>query len=211
MNTENNNELYHYGVLGMKWKNHKYVDYGNLRSNLSARIRRSNMSSTNKRIKSQSNELNQMNKYYEWMKKNNSNIQKSGSKIGNSKILTNIREHRMNKLKNKISNTKDSIKEDQQIMKHLTKTENNAMIKAKNKAFAKQVLLEAKNRYKESNKKYNKAFDKYVYGTPLVPISKNSKAANSENLKNMKTAASQLDIDREAYQKARKKYKNAKK
>lgn len=154
-------ELYHYGVLGMKWRHHKArYDYGSLGANISGRIRNGQLRNAKNRIRSDGKDLRSMTKNYEWMKKNHAEIKKSGSIIGNSRLLTSIRQHRMNKLKRKIGITKDSIKEDHQIVKELNKYESNARKKAQNKAAAKKILTEAKARYKSANKQYSKDFNK---------------------------------------------------
>lgn len=66
----------------------------------------------------------------------------------------------MNKLKKNIKLTKDSIKEDHQIVKELKKYEDTARKKVANKIAAKKILDEAKARYKEANKQYSKDFNK---------------------------------------------------
>lgn len=101
-----------------------------------------------------------MNSNYEWMKKNHADIKKSGSKIGNSKLLSSIREHRMNQLKKKMKITKASVKEDHQIVKELNGYEKAALKKAKGKETAKLALQKAKANYKEANKQYSKDFNK---------------------------------------------------
>ena len=202
-------ELYHYGIPGMKWKNHVYksYDYGSVGRNLAGRIRNSQMRSTKSRISSDSKALKKMNSNYKWMQKNHADLKKSGSKIANSKLLSGIRQHRMNQLKKKIGITKDSIREDHQIMKELKGYEKTARQRATNKAAAKKILAEAKTRYKQSNAQYNKAFDTYTRKGPLIGLTKEGRETNSKNFKNMETAAKQVDRDRTAYKKAKANYK----
>lgn len=149
-------ELYHYGIKGMKWKNHKYADYGSVGANLSGRIRNSLMRSTNKRMKTDSKTLNKMSKNYEWMKKNHENLKNTGGKFINSKLMSGIRVHRMNQVKKKMSMLKDSIKDDNSIMKDLNRLEKNAL----SKASAKKDMDKAKKAYKIANKQYSKDFNK---------------------------------------------------
>ena len=202
-------ELYHYGIPGMKWKNHVYksYDYGSVGRNLAGRIRNSQMRSTKSRISSDSKALKKMNSNYKWMQKNHADLKKSGSKIANSKLLSGIRQHRMNQLKKKIGITKDSIREDHQIMKELKGYEKTARQRATNKAAAKKILAEAKTRYKQSNAQYNKVFDTYTRKGPLIGLTKEGRETNSKNFKNMETAAKQVDRDRTAYKKAKANYK----
>lgn len=204
-------ELYHYGVLGMKWRHHKArYDYGSLGANISGRIRNGQLRNAKNRIRSDSKDLQSMTKNYEWMKKNQAEIKKSGSRIGNSRLLTSIRQHRMNKLKRKIGITKDSIKEDHQIVKELNKYESNARKKAQNKAAAKKILAEAKVRYKSANKDYNKAYNNYAYHGPLIGITKKGRETNSKNFKNLERSAKNVNKARSNYKKAKSNYKKYK-
>ena len=202
-------ELYHYGVVGMKWKNHTYktYNYGSMGANLAGRIRNNQIRSTKQRIRSDSKDLKKMTSNYKWMQKNHADLKKNGGKIANSKLLSNIRQHRMNQLKKKIGITKDSIKEDHQIVKELKGYEKTARQRATNKAAAKKILTEAKTRYKQSNAQYNKAFDTYTRKGPLIGLTKKGRETNSKNFKNMETAAKQVDRDRTAYKKAKANYK----
>lgn len=205
-------ELYHYGVLGMKWGHRK--SYGSLGANLAARIRRSQLKSTKSRISGDSKDVKKMNKYYEWMKKNQADIKKSGSKIGNSKILTSIRKARMNKLKKKINTTNASIKEDHQIIKELNNYENAARKRAQNISRTKAAMQKAKVAKKEANKQYSKDYDKaYGYSARHV-ISQFGKGkhgkestARWEKAYDSATAANKAAAD---YKKAKRAYKNAK-
>lgn len=204
-------ELYHYGVLGMKWGHRK--SYGSLGANLAARIRRSQLKSTKSRISGDSKDVKKMNKYYEWMKKNQADIKKSGSKIGNSKILTSIRKARMNKLKKKINITNASIKEDHQIVKELNKYEANARKRAQNISRTKAAMQKAKVAKKKANKQYSKDYDKaYGYSARHV-ISQFGKGkhgkestARWEKAYDSATAANKAAAD---YKKAKRAYKNA--
>lgn len=198
-------EICHYGVPGMKWKHHKArYDYGSLGANISGRIRNRQLRSTTNRIKSDSKNLKSMSKNYEWMKKNNSDIKKSGDKIGNSKLLTSIRERRMKKLKNKINTIKSSVKEDHQIVKELNKYESTAKKKAENKAAAQKILAEAKNRYKSASKQYSKDFNKSstLYGA----YGPGNKERHNKTFESAKAAAQAQT----AYKKAKANYKKYK-
>lgn len=200
-------ELYHYGVLGMKWGHRK--SYGSLGANLAARIRSSQLKSTKSRISGDSKDVKKMNKYYEWMKKNQADIKKSGSKIGNSKILTSIRKARMNKLKKKINITNASIKEDHQIVKELNKYEANARKRAQNISRTKAAMQKAKVAKKEANKEWNKAMKDYSKG-PLIGFTQKQRDKNANLYKNAMNKARQSDSANNAYKKAKRAYKNAK-
>lgn len=200
-------ELYHYGVLGMKWGHRK--SYGSLGANLAARIRSSQLKSTKSRISGDSKDVKKMNKYYEWMKKNQADIKKSGSKIGNSKILTIIRKARMNKLKKKINITNASIKEDHQIVKELNKYEANARKRAQNISRTKAAMQKAKVAKKEANKEWNKAMKDYSKG-PLIGFTQKQRDKNANLYKNAMNKARQSDSANNAYKKAKRAYKNAK-
>lgn len=208
---QNTDELYHYGVMGMKWGVRK--SYGSLGANLAARIRSRQLKSTKSRISGDSKTVKKMNKDYEWMKKNQADIKKSGSKIGNSKILTSIRKARMNKLKKKINTTNASIKEDYQIVKELNKYEANARKRAQNISRTKAAMQKAKVAKKEANKQYSKDYDKaYGYSARHV-ISQFGKGkhgkestARWEKAYDSATAANKAAAD---YKKAKRAYKNA--
>lgn len=195
-------ELYHYGVPGMRWGRRK--NYGSFGANLSARIRNSQLRSTKKRISSDSRDLKKMNSNYEWMKKNHADIKKSGSKIGNSKLLSSIREHRMNQLKKKMNITKASVKEDHQIVKELNGYEKAAIKKAKGKESAKLALQKAKANYKEANKQYSKDFNKSstLYGA----WGPGNKERNHKSYESAKKAVSAQN----AYKRAKANYKKYK-
>ena len=209
-------ELYHYGIPGMKWKNHVYktYDYGSVGRNLAGRIRNSQMRSTKSRISSDSKELKKMNSNYKWMQKNHADLKKNGGKIANSKLLSGIRQHRMNQLKKKIGITKDSIKEDRQIMKELKGYEKTARQRATNKAAAKKILAEAKTRYKSANKQYSKDFNNYYNNATrfgvLSDITKNQKRRNNANLYRAEQSAKKYNSAKSAYKKAKANYKKYK-
>ena len=209
---QDNNELYHYGVLGMKWGHRK--SYGSLGANLAARIRNSQLKSTKSRISGDSKAVKKMNKDYEWMKKNQADIKKSGSKIGNSKILTSIRKARMNKLKKKINTTNASIKEDHQIVKELNKYEAYARKRAQNISRTKAAMQKAKLAKKSANKQYSKDFDKaYAYSSRHM-ISQYGKGKHGQEstarwkkADNSAVSARNADVK---YKKAKEAYKSAK-
>lgn len=138
----NQDELYHYGDLDMKWGKKKAVTSGGL----SGSIRRKQMSNaTNSlskigaRKKQVNSELKELNKY-----------SKNLSKIGKSKISTAIRNYQiksLNKTKSKLDikekGTKEALKELKDIDSYQKK-------RAANKAIIKQ----AKAKYKSAKKKY---------------------------------------------------------
>ena len=197
----NPDELYHYGVLGMRWR-HRKGGYGSIGANIAGKIRYSQYRSTNKRIASDTKALNKMSKNYDWMKKNHAEQNKN--KIGKLKLLSSIREHRMNKLKSKMNTLRDSIKEDKQISKELTKYESNARKKIANREAAKKILNEAKTKYKEANKQYNKDFNKAttLYGA-WGP-------GNKERLHKSYESAKSAVKAKNAYKKAKANYKKYK-
>ena len=81
----NPDELYHYGVLGMRWR-HRKGGYGSLGANISARIRYNQYRSANQRISSDTKKLNSMSKNYDWMKKNHAEQNKD--RIGKLKLFS---------------------------------------------------------------------------------------------------------------------------
>lgn len=204
-------ELYHFGIPGMKWGHHKSYNYGTFGRNLAGRIRNSQMRSTKSRISSDSKELKKMNSDYKWMQKNHSDLKKNGGKIANSKLLSGIRQHRMNQLKKKIGITKDSIKEDQQIMKELKSYEKTARQRAVNKIAAKKILNEAKTRYKSANKQFNKDYNNWVrpYNNlgVFADITKNQKRKNNANAYRVEQSGKKYISAKDAYKKAKANYK----
>jgi len=144
-------ELYHYGVLGMKWGHRK--SYGSLGANLSGYIRKHQMNNTNSRIRKNSKSLKSMNKEYNELQsiKKNANS-RNGSKLAKSRVSTVIRNHQINSLIKKMNTTKASIKEDHKIKKELDSYEKAARIKAKNIDRTKSAIKKAKKAYKNAKK-----------------------------------------------------------
>lgn len=205
-------ELYHYGVLGMKWGHRK--SYGSLGANLAARIRSSQLKSTKSRISGDSKSVNQMNREYKELQaiKKQANS-KNGSRLAKSRVATAIRNHQINSLKKKIKTTNASIKEDRQIIKELNNYENAARKRAQNISRTKAAMQKAKVAKKKANKQYSKDYDKaYGYSARHV-ISQFGKGkhgkestARWEKAYDSATAANKAAAD---YKKAKRAYKNA--
>lgn len=201
-------ELYHYGVLGMKWGHRK--SYGSLGANLAARIRSRQLKSAKSRISGDSKSVNQMNREYKELQaiKKHANS-KNGSRLAKSRVATAIRNYQMNSLKKKIKTTNASIKEDHQIIKELNNYENAARKRAQNISRTKAAMQKAKVAKKEANKEWNKAMKDYSKG-PLIGFTQKQRDKNANLYKNAMNKARQSDSADNAYKKAKKAYKNAK-
>lgn len=207
-------ELYHYGIPGMRWGHRKY-NYGSMGANLAARIRRKQLMDTRNRISGDSKTLKKMEKNYEWQRKNHSDLKRSGSRIANSRILTGIRKNRMNKLNKKIKTMRDSIKEDHDIVNELNKYESNARKKANNISRTKAAMQKAKIAKKRANKQYSKDYDKaYAYSSRHM-ISQYGKGKHGQEStarwKKVSDSIGNLRSANDNYKKAKKAYKKARK
>lgn len=121
----------------------------------------------------------------------------------------------MNKLNKKIKVMRDSIKEDNDIVKELNNYEQSARKKAQNIARAKKYMQKAKLAKKNANKQYSKDFDKAYNYSSWHPISQYGKGkhgqestARWEKANNSAVSAINANIE---YKKAKKAYKKAKK
>lgn len=168
------------------------------------------MNNTNSRIRKDSKSLKSMNKEYNELQsiKKNANS-KNGSKLAKSRVSTAIRNYQINSLRKKMNATKASIKEDHQIKKELDSYEKAARIKAKNIARTKAAMQKAKVAKKEASKEWNKAMKDYSKG-PLIGFTQKQRDKNTNLYKNAMNKARQSDSANNAYKKAKRAYKNAK-
>lgn len=210
---QNTDELYHYGVIGMKWGHRK--SYGSLGANLAARIRSRQLKSAKSRISGDSKSVNQMNREYKELQaiKKHANS-KNGSRLAKSRVATAIRNYQMNSLKKKIKTTNASIKEDHQIIKELNNYENAALKRAQNISRTKAAMQKAKAQFKADKKEYSKAYNKYAkpYNNLgiLANVTKKQKARNKANADDMLNKAEKVIASRKNYKKAKYAYKEAK-
>lgn len=201
-------ELYHYGVLGMKWGHRK--SYGSLGANLAARIRKTQTKSAVSGLKKDNKKINELNKEYKYLQSIKKHAEsKNGSRIAKSRVATAIRNHQIKSLKNKIKTTKASAKEWKEIKDFNNKQEANARKRAQNISRTKAAMQKAKVAKKEASKEWNKAMKDYSKG-PLIGFTQKQRDKNANLYKNAMNKARQSDSANNAYKKAKRAYKNAK-
>lgn len=178
-------ELYHYGVLGMRWR-HKKAQWQAIRDA--------------KRAYKQRN-ANIQNKYFKSME----NIEK-GYKRG--QMLSKKDQARELKADNLATNgwkkSKAQLKSD--IAKAKAKYEKDVATSKKNRETAKNIVKEAKAKYKRSQKQYSKDFDNYAKNAWYT-----SKEAAQIGAGIVLNSARNANKARDNYKKAKSDYKKLKK
>ena len=177
-------ELYHYGVLGMKWR-HKKAQWQTVRDAKKAYKQR------NAKIQ---------NTYFKSME----NIEKGYKRGQMLSKKDQAKELRADTLAmNGWKKSKAQLKSD--IAKAKAKYNKDVATSKKNREAAKNILKEAKARYKSSEKSYLKEFDK------ISSERRFGKNAESKQIDRALNAGRKANADKKAYNKAKSDYKNLKK
>ena len=177
-------ELYHYGVLGMKWR-HKKAQWQTVRDAKKAYKQR------NAKIQ---------NTYFKSME----NIEKGYKRGQMLSKKDQARELRADTLAtNGWKKSKAQLKSD--IAKAKAKYNKDVATSKKNREAAKNILKEAKARYKSSEKSYLKEFDK------ISSERRFGKNAESKQIDRALNAGRKANADKKAYNKAKSDYKKLKK
>ena len=177
-------ELYHYGVLGMKWR-HKKAQWQTVRDAKKAYKQR------NAKIQ---------NTYFKSME----NIEKGYKRGQMLSKKDQAKELRADTLAtNSWKKSKAQLKSD--IAKAKAKYNKDVATSKKNREAAKNILKEAKARYKSSEKSYLKEFDKISSERRL------GKNAESKQIDRALNAGRKANADKKAYNKAKSDYKKLKK
>ena len=177
-------ELYHYGVLGMKWR-HKKAQWQTVRDAKKAYKQR------NAKIQ---------NTYFKSME----NIEKGYKRGQMLSKKDQAKELRADTLAtNSWKKSKAQLKSD--IAKAKAKYNKDVATSKKNREAAKNILKEVKARYKSSEKSYLKEFDKISSERRL------GKNAESKQIDRALNAGRKANADKKAYNKAKSDYKKLKK
>ena len=177
-------ELYHYGVLGMKWR-HKKAQWQTVRDAKKAYKQR------NAKIQ---------NTYFKSME----NIEKGYKRGQMLSKKDQARELRADTLAtNGWKKSKAQLKSD--IARAKAKYNKDIATSKKNREDAKNILKEAKARYKSSEKSYLKEFDK------ISSERRFGKNAESKQIDRALNAGRKANTDKKAYNKAKSDYKKLKK
>ena len=177
-------ELYHYGVLGMKWR-HKKAQWQTVRDAKKAYKQR------NAKIQ---------NTYFKSME----NIEKGYKRGQMLSKKDQAKELRADTLAtNSWKKSKAQLKSD--IARAKAKYNKDVATSKKNREAAKNILKEAKARYKSSEKSYLKEFDKISSDRRL------GKNAESKQIDRALNAGRKANADKKAYNKAKSDYKKLKK
>ena len=177
-------ELYHYGVLGMKW-HHKKAQWQTINDAKKAYKQR------NAKIQ---------NTYFKSMK----NIEKGYKRGQMLSKKDQDKELRADTLAmNGWKKSKAQLKSD--IAKAKAKYNKDVATSKKNREAAKNILKEAKARYKSSEKSYLKEFDK------ISSERRFGKNAESKQIDKALNAGRKANADKKAYNKAKSDYKKLKK
>lgn len=189
-------ELYHYGVLGMRWR-HKKAQWQAIRDA--------------KRAYKQRN-ANIQNKYFKSME----NIEKGYKRGQMLSKKDEARELRADTLAtNGWKKSKAQLKSD--IARAKAKYNKDVATSKKNREAAKNILKEAKARKKAANKAYEKAAYKYAYNGPLglptlgIRLTKGQKQRDKIDGQRAANAMYRSHAADKAYKKAKSDYKKLKK
>lgn len=126
----NNNELYHYGVKGMRW-GHRKVEYS---GGISGMIRRKQMSNA----KNDLNKVTQQRRSVDAELKELKGFDRNPSRLGKSKISTAIRRYQIKSLENKRNSLNAKAKENTDALKELKAIDKYANEKRAKKESAKK-------------------------------------------------------------------------
>lgn len=196
-------ELYHYGVPGMRWGRRKANP---LSGGISGMIRRRQMINSNNRMtkinarqKQVNNELKELHGY-----------ERNATGLAKSRLSTAIRRHQINSLNKTKNKLNAQAKTEKKISKELKDIDDYQNKKLAEAAKGKAKVDKLKTAYKTANKQYSKDYDKaYAYsGRHLVSqyFGKNKQTSDA-NWSKVYKSAQKAEQARKAYKAAKKKYR----
>lgn len=195
-------ELYHYGVPGMRWGKRKARGYT---GGFAGMIRRKQMIKSADRLRLAKQQSKQADRELNELK----GYAKNPQGLAKSKLSTAIRNHQIKSLQKEKKSLNSRMKEEQSIMKELKDIDSYKRKEYAKKQANKQKIASAKEAYKQAKKTYSKAYDKaHNYSaTHMISQYGKNKQESDSRWGNAYDAANAAEKARKAYKAAKKRYR----